>query len=218
MRTAMVPLLNALILIALPGPIAAAQCTFPLDLGPGEDVAIPTVGAIFAIVGPPSGFVVGARAEVAVDAPAGESADNWAIALAGFDLITDSGGAGGWAFSGSDFGWSGPGQFSGTLTTNSLNGAIRANGPFSYWEAQVQPVDAFFTGQMLLNIHIILDAADTFPADLDGDQFVGLNDLTLMLSSFGIDTGGDVDCDGDTDLDDLTFLLSRFGTCAPLIC
>lgn len=218
MRAATLLLTNASILAVLSGRPAAGQCTAPLDLGPGEDVAIPTVGAIFAIVGPPTGFVLGARAEVTVDAPVGESADNWSIAMVGFNLITDSGGNGGWAFSGSDFSWSGPGQFSGTLTTTTMNGAIYADGPFSYWEAQVQPVHTFFTGEMLLNIHIILDTVDTFPADLDGDQFVGLNDLTLLLSSFGIDAGGDVDCDDDTDLDDLTFLLSRFGTCAPLIC
>src|SRR5262245_37873817 len=175
-------IVNAAGLVALLAPRAAAQCTEPLDLGPGNDVAIPTVGAIFAIVGPPAGYVVSARAEVSVDAPQGETADNWAIALAGFNLITDSGGNGGWAFSGSDFGWSGPGQFSSTLTTTSLNGAIYADGPFSYWEAQVQPVSAFFTGAMILNINIILDVTEAFPADLDGDQFVGLNDLTLLLS------------------------------------
>lgn len=207
-----------LLCAALLAPLAAAQCTIPLDLGPGEDLATPTVGAIYAIVGPPSGFVRAARAEVTVDAPAGESADNWSIALIGFHLINDSGGHGGWGFGGGDLGWSGPGQFSGTLTTSALNGAIYSDGPFSYWEAQVQPVHTFFTGAMLLNIHIILDTTDEFPADLDGDLFVGLNDLTLLLSSFGVDAGGDVDCDDDTDLDDLTFLLSRFGTCAPLIC
>lgn len=199
-------------------PESHAQCTLEVDLGPGDDVAIPTVGAIFAIAGPPAGFVVAARADVTVDAPIGENAGNWAVALVGFDLVTDNGGAGGWAFSGSDFGWLGPGQFSGTLTTETLNGALAASGNFSFWEAQVQPVDAFFTGAMLLNINIVLDLSPTFPADIDGDQFVGLNDLTMLLSRFGIDAGGDMDCDGDTDLADLTFLLSRFGSCAPLIC
>lgn len=207
-----------MLFLAVTCPRTPAQCASPVDLGPGDDVAIPTVGAIFAIVGPPTGFVIGARADVSADAPFGESADNWAVSIVGFDLLTDSGGAGGWAFAGDDFGWSGPGQFSGTLTTDALNGALVAAGNFSFWEAQVQPVDAFFTGAMVLNVHIVLDLSPTFPADLDGDQFIGLNDLTILLSRFGVDAGGDLDCDGDTDLADLTFLLSRFGTCAPLIC
>src|SRR5215470_1997275 len=88
MRAAIILLAVALL---FPASSAWGQCTSPVDLGPGEDVAVPTVGAIFAIVGPPAGFVVGARAEVSVDAPPGESADNWSIALVGFDLITDSG-------------------------------------------------------------------------------------------------------------------------------
>lgn len=48
-------------------------------------------------------------------------------------------------------------------------------------------------------------------ADLNDDLLVDLLDLTLLLSSFGLDDGGDMDCDGDTDLPDLTLLLSQFG-------
>jgi len=44
-------------------------------------------------------------------------------------------------------------------------------------------------------------------ADLDGSGRVDLDDLTLLLASFGSGIGGDVDGDGDTDLNDLTALL-----------
>ncbi|MBI5863993.1 MAG: hypothetical protein HZB38_05715 [Planctomycetes bacterium] len=46
------------------------------------------------------------------------------------------------------------------------------------------------------------------PSDLNDDQLVDLLDLTLLLSSFGLNNGGALDCDGDTDLNDLTLLLS----------
>jgi 1,4-alpha-glucan branching enzyme len=50
------------------------------------------------------------------------------------------------------------------------------------------------------------------PGDLDGDQDVDLDDLTLLLQNFAGGAGGDIDGDGDTDLDDLTLLLQNFGT------
>jgi hypothetical protein len=53
------------------------------------------------------------------------------------------------------------------------------------------------------------------PGDLDGDGDVDLNDLALLLASYGIDAGGDVDGDGDTDLSDLAALLARYGQGCP---
>lgn len=52
------------------------------------------------------------------------------------------------------------------------------------------------------------------PEDLDGDRFIGLTDLALLLTNFGTsDPGatGDVDGDDDVDLTDLATLLVRFG-------
>lgn len=53
-------------------------------------------------------------------------------------------------------------------------------------------------------------------ADIDGsgDCMVGLPDLAALLSSYGIDAGGDIDPpggDGDTDLQDLAALLAQYG-------
>ncbi len=53
------------------------------------------------------------------------------------------------------------------------------------------------------------------PGDLDGDGDVDLNDLALLLASYGVNAGGDVDGDGDTDLSDLAALLARYGQACP---
>jgi V8-like Glu-specific endopeptidase len=50
------------------------------------------------------------------------------------------------------------------------------------------------------------------PADLDGDGYVGQEDLGVLLASYGIDDGGDIDGDGDTDQSDLGILLGEYGT------
>ncbi|GMU84055.1 MAG: hypothetical protein AMXMBFR47_39250 [Planctomycetota bacterium] len=52
--------------------------------------------------------------------------------------------------------------------------------------------------------------------DIDADLQVGLQDLAILLSNFGVQSGanerdGDIDSDGDVDLQDLAELLSRFG-------
>ena len=50
-------------------------------------------------------------------------------------------------------------------------------------------------------------------ADIDGsgDCLVQLNDLAKLLSSYGVDAGGDIDGDLDTDLQDLAALLAQYG-------
>jgi len=52
--------------------------------------------------------------------------------------------------------------------------------------------------------------------DVDGDNVVGLSDLSVMLANFGSTSAGpedgDLDGDGDVDLADLSLLLSRYGT------
>jgi V8-like Glu-specific endopeptidase len=50
------------------------------------------------------------------------------------------------------------------------------------------------------------------PADLDGDGYVGQEDLGVLLASYGINDGGDIDGDGDTDQSDLGILLGEYGT------
>lgn len=52
--------------------------------------------------------------------------------------------------------------------------------------------------------------------DLDGDNQVGLSELSTLLSNYGLPEGmtyedGDLDGDGDVDLADLADLLSIFG-------
>jgi hypothetical protein len=49
------------------------------------------------------------------------------------------------------------------------------------------------------------------PGDLDGDGDVDLQDLAILLASYGVNDGGDIDGDGDTDLNDLAILLAHYG-------
>jgi hypothetical protein len=51
--------------------------------------------------------------------------------------------------------------------------------------------------------------------DLDLSGAIGLQDLLLLLSSFGRDANGDLDDDADTDISDLTQLLSHYGNPCP---
>lgn len=58
------------------------------------------------------------------------------------------------------------------------------------------------------------------PGDVNGDQNVGLTDLSILLANFGTSSGatlaeGDTDGDGDVDLSDLSQLLANFGTSCP---
>lgn len=60
----------------------------------------------------------------------------------------------------------------------------------------------------------------TCPEDLDGDDAIGLGDLSLLLENFGVGSGagpedGDLDGDGDVDLADLSALLELFGLPCP---
>ncbi len=67
---------------------------------------------------------------------------------------------------------------------------------------------------------ITIDYGQPCPADLDGDDSIGLSDLAVLLSNFGMTSGaqpadGDLDGDGDVDLTDLAGLLAVFGTPCP---
>jgi len=53
------------------------------------------------------------------------------------------------------------------------------------------------------------------PGDFNQDGLIGLEDLTVLLASYGSNAGGDMDGDGDTDLEDLTQFLALYGTACP---
>ena len=53
----------------------------------------------------------------------------------------------------------------------------------------------------------------TCSGDLDGDGFVGVNDLLALLAAFGVNGSGDCDGDEDTDIDDVLYLINAWGEC-----
>lgn len=65
-------------------------------------------------------------------------------------------------------------------------------------------------------------SAPPCPADLNGDDTIGLTDLAILLAHFGLGpvppqapTDGDLDGDQDVDLTDLAILLAQFGSPCP---
>lgn len=75
-----------------------------------------------------------------------------------------------------------------------------------------------YTGNIVAldNLNIVPTTDVPCYADLDLNGVIDLQDLALLLASFGItDTAtyldGDLDCDRDVDLDDLALMLSQFG-------
>jgi hypothetical protein len=53
------------------------------------------------------------------------------------------------------------------------------------------------------------------PEDLNGDGFIGQQDLGVLLASYGIDDGGDINGDGVTDQSDLGLVLAVYDTPCP---
>lgn len=69
------------------------------------------------------------------------------------------------------------------------------------------------------NVTLVVTADGGMPGDLDGSGDVGLQDLAILLSSFGVCDGAagfnaaaDIDGDGCVALSDLAILLSNFGS------
>ncbi len=57
--------------------------------------------------------------------------------------------------------------------------------------------------------------ADPCPADLNGDGYIGQQDLGILLASYEIDGSGDIDGDGFTGQSDLGLLLAAYDTPCP---
>jgi hypothetical protein len=65
-----------------------------------------------------------------------------------------------------------------------------------------------------IRLDLLVREVGGIPGDVDGDGDVDLDDLLLVLGSFGNPgpgSPGDADGDGDTDLDDLLLVLGNFG-------
>ncbi|MFG0252426.1 MAG: hypothetical protein ACF8NJ_06075, partial [Phycisphaerales bacterium JB038] len=53
------------------------------------------------------------------------------------------------------------------------------------------------------------------PEDLNGDDYIGQDDLAILLAAYNKTDEGDIDGDGDTDQADLAFLLAVYGEDCP---
>ena len=56
------------------------------------------------------------------------------------------------------------------------------------------------------------EAVPLCPGDLNGDNEVNSDDLSILLGAFASNAAGDLNNDGVTNSDDLSILLSEFGT------
>lgn len=195
----------------------AGQTGCTADLEFSVDGPVLPAGLIWKLAGPAQGLIVGGRVEIDLVVSGQLDAADFAAQLVG-PIATDSGIGAGWFVGAGDFGWSGVGEFHGELESDVLNGWIESfGGGFSFWSLDISPA-GLAPGTMEATIRFVLAYFPDFPGDLNGDQFVGLDDLSLQLASFGMDAGGDLDCDGDTDIEDVSILLANYGRCAPLRC
>jgi hypothetical protein len=71
-------------------------------------------------------------------------------------------------------------------------------------------VSAFSSSGISATTHGQRSAPPGSSADRD-DGDVDLQDLAILLASYGTDAGGDLDGDDDTDLLDLAILLAHYG-------
>lgn len=105
----------------------------------------------------------------------------------------------------------------GTSLLNLTNGAVNAvvNLPNGDYTIQCNTGNSFVSrstvGSTAKSAAFSVGFWKDCQGDLTGDGQIGLEDLTALLSAFGVSVLGDVDNDGLTDLSDLTLLLSRFG-------
>ncbi|HEB61383.1 MAG TPA: metallophosphoesterase family protein [Phycisphaeraceae bacterium] len=74
---------------------------------------------------------------------------------------------------------------------------------------------AFLDNAALVRDHFTIIKTDNCPEDLDGDGFVGQQDLGILLAAYMFNDGGDIDGDGDTDQADLGALLAVYDTSCP---
>gem|GEM_PF-3466018 len=87
--------------------------------------------------------------------------------------------------------------------------------PVTLGEFRVASATREFTALTQFSFGFYTSEPTTCLGDLSGDGDIDLEDLAILLASFGNDAGGDLTGDGNTGLEDLAILLSVFGTTCP---
>ncbi|MFN0135658.1 MAG: M1 family aminopeptidase [Phycisphaerae bacterium] len=107
-----------------------------------------------------------------------------------------------------------PGSYELTVADTVTGGGIRLDGEVA--DALASSSLPSGDGQPLGNAVVRFTVSPPCPFDLNGDGQIGLTDLSVVLSNFGIASGatasqGDFNGDGAVDLTDLSSLLAVFG-------
>jgi V8-like Glu-specific endopeptidase len=91
--------------------------------------------------------------------------------------------------------------------------AVADNQPTVYIRWTMGPTDYSwrYCGWNVDDVQIWAVGEPPISGDLDRDGDVDLDDLTILLASYGVDDGGDINGDGVTDLVDLAALLVNYG-------
>ena len=97
-------------------------------------------------------------------------------------------------------------MYVGTLT-------VEAGATFDGGDTTVWAIEIINNGTILGDVDVI-DPAVPCDGDYNGDEFVNIDDLLMVLGNWGNDAdGGDGDGDGDADIDDLLIVLGNWGVC-----
>jgi len=126
---------------------------------------------------------------------------------------------------GADLGFgSGPGTFTGSVSTDSLNGIawpFFLVAPYSIVDLQVDSVNgggiqgyAYFAAGSFIKFDVVEPGCPSAcPADLDGDSTVSTSDLLELFAQWGTSGPADLDDSGVVDTSDLLELFANWGPC-----
>jgi hypothetical protein len=117
-----------------------------------------------------------------------------------------------WLRTGADLGWSGQGTFSAMVDSDVLNGAVAP----TFWQLHVGEPGHVFQGDYI-QLRYVIDLEPIPPGDANGDGVVNIDDLLLVINSWGLCQPppsicpGDLNNTGATDVDDLLLVINNWG-------
>ncbi|MEP0846555.1 MAG: PQQ-binding-like beta-propeller repeat protein [Phycisphaerae bacterium] len=182
-----------------------ARWTTSSEFGVGPDGSVYMIGAgdVIQRLDPATGAVLNSSAPLATDSPGGNLTPRMAVDRDGRLFVSN-------------------GQFS-TGRFYSFNADLSSRWDVSVPNINIGAPAVGERGTLVIARLNVVRAYRTIrpcPADLDDDGYVGIADLSILLTYYGTSSGatpeqGDLDGDGDVDLADLSALLESYGTACP---